>query len=177
MVPEAPLQRTTHGSRPRGEGWFVLNAADAHWLGGDLGCYTRFEGDARFPQIGINISVLQPGEPASMYHRENEQEDFLVLSGACLLVIEGEERLLRQWDLVHCPAGTDHVFVGAGDGLCAVLAVGGRSDDHDIVYPANDVARRHGAASAVTTSSGDEAYKSTRPDVEVPYEERWLPSG
>ena len=33
---------------PGGEGWFVLNAADARWLGDHFGAYTRFEGDARF---------------------------------------------------------------------------------------------------------------------------------
>jgi uncharacterized cupin superfamily protein len=176
MVPEARLQRTNGSSVPHGEGWFVLNAADARWLGGDLGRYTRFEGEPPFPQIGINIGVLKPGEPASMYHRENEQEDFLVLSGACLLLVEGEERLLRQWDFVHCPAGTEHVFIGAGDRLCAVLAVGGRSQQHDTVYPANELAQRHRAGSPVTTSSGEQAYESSSPDLEVPYEEGWLPS-
>jgi uncharacterized cupin superfamily protein len=177
MVPEAPLTRTNGSSVPQGAGWFVLNAADARWLGGDLGRYTRFEGAPPFPQIGINISVLKPGEPASMYHREDDQEDFLVLSGACLLLVEGEERLLRQWDFVHCPAGTDHVFIGAGDRLSALLSVGGRSYGGDTVYPAHDLAQRHGAGSAVTTSSGEQAYASSIPEVEVPYEAGWLPSG
>jgi uncharacterized cupin superfamily protein len=173
MVPEAPLQRTTAGLVPEGDGWFVLNARDARWLGGSLGRYTRFEGDQRFPQLGINIGVLEPGQPASMYHRENDQEDFLVLSGECLLLIEGEERHLRQWDLVHCPAWTEHVFVGAGEGLCTILAVGSRSGG-DVVYPASELAQRHGAGSATTTSLSDEAYKAQQPDVEVPFEERWL---
>src|SRR3954466_9168520 len=123
MVPEARLQRTNEGSVPAGDGWFVLNAADARWLGGDFGSFTRFEGEQRFSRLGINIGVMQPGEPASMYHAEDEQEDFLVLAGEALLLIEGEERRLRQWDLVHCPAWTEHVFIGAGDGPCAILAV------------------------------------------------------
>ena len=104
MVPEAPLERRDGGLAPRGEGWFVLNAKEARWLDGDFGAFTRFEGDVRFPQIGINIGVLQPGQPACMYHGEDEQEDFLVLAGECLLLVEGQERRLRAWDFVHCPA-------------------------------------------------------------------------
>ena len=80
---------------PQGEGWFVLNARDARWGEGDFGAFTRFEGDVRFPQVGINLNVLAPGQPACLYHGENEQEDFLVLSGECLLLIEGEEWPLR----------------------------------------------------------------------------------
>lgn len=45
-----------------------------------------------------------------------------MLSGEALLIVEGE-RPLRQWDLVHCPPGTKHVIVGAGEGACVVLAV------------------------------------------------------
>ena len=52
------------GLMPAGDGWFVLNAKDARWLDGDLGKYTGFEGkEARFPQLGINLNVMQPGEP------------------------------------------------------------------------------------------------------------------
>ncbi len=61
--------------------------------------------------------------PMSMYHWEADQEDFLVLAGEALLVIEGEERPLRRWDFVHCPAGANHVLVGAGRTSCLVLAV------------------------------------------------------
>ena len=123
MVPEAPIEPTAGGLVPTGEGWFVLNARDAVWLDGHFGAYTRFEGEERFPQLGFNIAVLEPGQPACRYHGENEQEDFLVLSGECLLLIEGEERPLKTWDFVHCPARTEHVLVGAGDGPCAVLAM------------------------------------------------------
>jgi uncharacterized cupin superfamily protein len=153
MVPEAPLRRTDAGLVPEGEGWFVVNARDALWKEGAFGSYTRFEGDARFPQLGINIGVLRPGQAACMYHREEDQEDFLVLSGKCLLLVEGEERPLRAWDFVHCPPSTEHVFVGAGDGPCAILAVGGRSS-RDVVYPRADVALRHLAGVERETTSG-----------------------
>ena len=83
--------------------------------------------EARFPQLGINLNVLEPGQPMCLYHRENAQEDFLVLAGECVLIVEGEERPLRRWDFVHCPAGVDHVFVGAGEGPSLVLAVGART--------------------------------------------------
>jgi len=173
VVPEARIESAAGGKVPAGDGWFVLNACEARWLEGDFGAYTRFEGEARFPQIGINIGVLEPGQPACFYHRENEQEDFLVLSGECLLLIESEERRLRAWDFVHCPAWTEHVFVGAGDGPCAVLAVGTRLID-EVVYPASELAQRHGAGVARETQDPDEAYASIGEDRETVYREGWL---
>jgi uncharacterized cupin superfamily protein len=140
--------------------WFVVNVADAsafrHERGGS---FVRLESpDARFPETGINIRVLQPGEPNAKYHSESVQEDFLVLAGECLAILDGEERRLRPWDFVHCEPGTAHVFVGAGDGPCAILMVGARREGKTLHYPANDVAGRYGASAPKTTSSPDEAY-------------------
>ena len=174
MVPEAPMTRTEHGLAPNGEGWFVLNAQEAKWVDGHFGAYTRFEGEPRFPQLGFNIAVLAPGQPACYYHGENEQEDFLVLSGECLLLIEGQERPLRQWDFVHCPAWTEHVFVGAGEGPCAILAVGTRLTD-EVVYPRSEVALRHKAGVEKETREPREAYAEIPADDEVPYRPGWLP--
>jgi uncharacterized cupin superfamily protein len=174
MIPEAPLKQVGEGLSPKGDGWFVVNAREARWRDGDFGAYTRFEGDVRFPQVGINIGVLEPGQPACMYHRESEQEDFLVLSGECLLLIEGEEHRLQAWDFVHCPPWTEHVFVGAGSGPCAILAIGGRPTK-EIVYPANELAQRRGAGVGADTSDPDEAYARFRPDADVPYRDGWLP--
>jgi uncharacterized cupin superfamily protein len=174
VAPEAPLEQTESGSAPKGDGWFVLNAGDARWLDGHFGAYTRFEGDARFSQVGLNIGVLQPGQPSCMYHGENEQEDFLVLAGECLLLIEGEERRLKQWDFVHCPPWTEHVFVGAGDGPCTLLAVGTRLKD-GVVYPESELAQRHQAGVERETREPDEAYAGIRPDVAVEFRDDWLP--
>ena len=174
MVPEAPLEPGEGGHAPRGEGWFVLNARDARWLEGHFGAYTRFEGDARFPSIGINIGVLQPGQPACMYHGENEQEDFLVLSGEALLLVEGEERRVKAWDFIHCPAWTEHVFVGAGDGPCTILAIGSRLTD-DVVYPVSELAQRHDAGVAEETTEPKQAYADIAADVAVGYQDGWLP--
>jgi uncharacterized cupin superfamily protein len=109
-----------------------------------------------------------------MYHGEEEQEDFLVLAGECLLLIEGEERPLKAWDFVHCPSGTEHVFVGAGTGPCAVLAVGSRSGG-GVVYPASELAQRHGAGVPVETRKPEEAYADFKRDTDVAYREGWLP--
>jgi len=174
MVPEAPLKRTDGGLVPEGEGWFVLNAREARWLEGEFGAYTRFEGEVRFPSVGLNIGVLEPGQPACMYHGEDNQEDFLVLSGECLLLIEGEERRLKAWDFVHCPAWTEHVFVGAGEGPCAILAVGTRLSP-DVVYPESELAQRHRAGVERETREPSEAYANVRDDVPVGYREGWLP--
>jgi len=174
VVPEADLKQTEHGLEPSGEGWFVLNARDAKWLDGHFGAYTRFEGEPRFTRLGFNIGVLAPGQAACYYHAEGEQEDFLVLQGECLLLIEGQERALRQWDFVHCPDWTEHVFVGAGDGPCAILAVGTRTGG-DVVYPRSDLALRHGAGVENETREGREAYAEIPPDSEVAYRAGWLP--
>jgi uncharacterized cupin superfamily protein len=174
VVPEARLTRSDGGLVPEGEGWFVVNAREAKWLDGHFGAYTRFEGEARFPQLGFNIGVLSPGQPACWYHGENEQEDFLVLSGECVLLIEGEERTLHQWDFVHCPAWTEHVFVGAGEGPCAILAVGTRLTD-EVVYPRSELALRHRAGVEKETRDGAAAYADIPPDREVGYRPGWLP--
>jgi uncharacterized cupin superfamily protein len=175
VVPEAELRGTEQGREPASEGWFVLNAREAKWLDGHFGAYTRFEGsEARFKKLGFNIAVLAPGQAACYYHGEDDQEDFLVLSGECLLLIEGQERQLRQWDFVHCPDWTEHVFVGAGDGPCALLAVGTRSGS-GVVYPRSELALRHGAGVETETREGREAYADIPPDAEVAYRVGWLP--
>ena len=168
------MEQGDGGLAPSGEGWFVLNAKAARWLDGDFGAYTRFEGDVRFPSVGVNVGVLQPGQAACMYHGEDEQEDFLVLRGECLLLIEGEERALEAWDFVHCPAWTEHVFVGAGEGPCAILAIGSRTGG-EVVYPASELAQRHGAGVAETTRNSKEAYAGNAEDVPAAYREGWLP--
>ena len=113
MVPEAQLDQTAEGLVAKTDGWFVLNAREARWYHADgRSAFCDFEGDVDFTQLGINISVLGPGEPMAMYHWEADQEDFLVLSGEALLIVEGEERPLRPWDFFHCPPGTEHIVVG-----------------------------------------------------------------
>ena len=132
MAQEAELKHGPTGVVPVGEGWFVLNARDARWHhapGRSAVC--EFEGESPFAQLGINLSVLRPGQAMSQYHWEADQEDFLVLAGQGVLIIEGEERSLRAWDLIHCPAGVSHVILGAGTNPCVVMAVGAR--DHSTV--------------------------------------------
>ena len=166
MTDEAPLGPLGQGLAPQGEGWFVLNARAARWLVNDaFGAYTRFEGeeDARFDQVGLNISVLQPGQPMCLYHGEEDQEDFLVLSGECRLLVEGEERLLRPWDFVHCPPGTHHIFVGAGDGPCVILMVGARLEQEELHYPVSELAARYGASVDEETSDFEHVYPRFEP--------------
>jgi len=161
------------------EGWFVVNVADATWESkGEFGGRTRFEKpDARFPNVGVTIQVIEPGQPSGLYHAEEAQEGFLVLAGECLAVIEGEEHALRRWDFLHCPPGTRHVLVGAGDGPCTVLMVGAPRSASltEILYPEDPVARRHGASVTETTRSSKQAYADrtyTGPDVPAPWPER-----
>src|SRR6478672_2339909 len=164
-MPEAPLEDSSSGLAPAGDGWFVVNVRDAQWLTSEngekqpSGSECSFESaKAEFTELGIRLHVLPPGEPNGLYHSESTQEDFLVLSGECLLLVEGEERRLRAWDFVHCPAGTEHIFVGAGDGPCAILMVGARRPDATVHYPVNELAARYGASAAEPTSMSEEAY-------------------
>jgi uncharacterized cupin superfamily protein len=179
VVAHARLERTAHGSVPADDGWFVLNARDARWRHVDERRRSAyFEGDARFPQFGVGLVVLAPGEPMAMYHWEVDQEDFLVLAGAAALVVEGQERPLRQWDFVHCPAGTRHVIVGAGDTPCTVLAIGARERQNAGgewgAYVVDDAARRYDASVAEETTDEDLAY-ARFPFPEATAYGGWLP--
>ena len=120
------MEQSEAGLVAASEGWFVVNVRDAAWVsGGHFADACVIEGDAvPFEQVGYTIAVMQPGQASALYHREANQEDFLVLAGECILLIEGEERRLKAWDFVHCPAMTEHIFVGAGDGPCVVFMAG-----------------------------------------------------
>jgi len=104
------------------------------------------------------VRVLWPGDPSALYHAEDAQEGFLVLSGECMLVVEEQERPLRAWDYFHCPAGTQHVLVGAGEGPCTILMIGARRDAMAVRYPVSAAAARHGASAAKATDDPEEAY-------------------
>ena len=174
-VPEAALKKTDLGLVPEGEGWFVANARDVTWIQSeDRGQDTDFEGRQEWSQLGFRIQVLSPGQHG-LYHRESGQEDFLVVSGECVVVIEGEERRLKQWDFVHCPPWTEHTFVGAGDGPCAIVMVGNRAGGFEVVFPVNEAAAKYGASAREETSKPDEGYAHFGPEERSAYAEGWLP--
>jgi uncharacterized cupin superfamily protein len=160
MTEEAKLEETPAGLTPTDDGWFVVNVRDTAWLTHEAfgsGCVFENRQGAAFPELGINISVMEPGQPLCLYHEENAQEDFLVLAGECVLLVNGEERPLRTWDFVHSPAGTEHVIVGAGTGPAIVLAVGKRPDER-LHYPKSDLAEKYGASAEADTPDPQEAY-------------------
>jgi uncharacterized cupin superfamily protein len=160
---EAAMADTEDGWEVAGPGWFVVNLRES--------AYTRCEGFGQYApteavevaEFGVGVHVLQPGEPNGLYHAEGNQEAFLVLHGECLLLVEGEERRLRQWDFVHSPPWTEHIFVGAGDAPCVILMVGGRSGDSQVRYPVSELAARHNASAVQDTSDPDEAYGTFEP--------------
>jgi uncharacterized cupin superfamily protein len=186
VIPEAPPRETEDGLVAVGGGWFVLNACDARWSerpGRQKVSFTgstEYEADTFFPQLGVNLAVLAPGEPNSMYHWETETEAFLVLSGEALLIVEGQERPLRQWDFVHCPPKTGHVIVGAGDGPCVILAMSSRENQAFGpygAYTANEAARRYGASVEEDVQDADVAYAHVPKSAHTRYRDGWLPSG
>lgn len=161
-----------------GEGWFIVNARESRWRdAGPLGVYCTFEGKRRFPHFGINVSVLEPGQSIAMYHRENGQEAFFVLAGACLVIVENEERPLEKWDFFHCAPGTEHVIVATGEQPAVVLAVGARGvrGGAGIVYPLSKAAARYGASVKHETTKSTEAYAGLPKSKWAPYRDKWLP--
>ena len=130
----------------------------------------------RFEEFGINLTVLQPGQPMTMYHREGYQEGFLVLRGECLLLVEDHEIPLKQWDYFHCPRDVPHAILGAGEGTTSlVLAVGNRVGPDVILYPRDETALKHGAGVEQETPHPKEAYAHvTRPAPDIAFREEFL---
>lgn len=170
MMQEARLEEVGSGLAPVNEGWFIVNAQDAAWVQNDaFGNRCVFESSPRvlaqrpdltpqmFEGVGCTLAILEPGKPNGMYHAETDQENFLVLQGECLLVIEEQELVLHTWDFVHCPAGTAHIFVGRGDAPCVIFMAGARGRD-GIVYPRSVAALAHGAGVEAETFRPSEAY-------------------
>ncbi len=173
------------GLVPASTGWFVMNARDARWFNrpgrGDslplTGC-DEFEAEMFFPILGMSIQVLPPGKPNGTYHWETEQEDFLVLAGEALLIVEGQGRPLRQWDFIHCPPQTRHVFVGVGDRLCVVLTTSSRQFQKDGpwgFYCADEAARRYNASAPEDTQDAEVAYRRFPPSQPKRYRPGLLP--
>jgi len=169
-VREAQLEDSGSGLAPADDGWFVVNVRDAQWLTSEngekqpSGAECGFESqEFEFAQLGIRLHVLEPGESNGLYHSESKQEAFLVLSGECRLLVEGGERLLRPWDFFHSPPGTEHIFVGAGEGPCVILMAGARSGDWRVHYPVSELAARYGASAEEETSDPRQAYVGFEP--------------
>lgn len=185
IVPEASLKHTEVGTVPTTPGWFVLNARDARWAhtpgqghGLALTGIDEHEAETLFPMLGMAIRVMSPGEPSTTYHWETEQEDFLVLSGEATLIVEGRERLVRQWDFVHCPPEARHAFVGAGTGPCVLLCASSRQFQKDGpwgYYCSDPVAKRHNAGSPEDTQDPALAYARFEPGRFMPYSPGLLP--
>jgi quercetin dioxygenase-like cupin family protein len=172
MGPQARLETTENGLVPAEEGWFVLNARDAPWIHAPgRSAVWEIEGKQPFPQLGINLSVLAPGESMAMYHWEADQEDFLVLAGEALLIVEGVERPLRAWDFVHCPAGAAHT-------PSILLAVGARilsTGPAWGAYTVDQTARRHGVGVEQETDDPLVGYEGLKRRKPTRYQSGWLP--
>jgi uncharacterized cupin superfamily protein len=160
-VKEASSRETPYGRLITSDGWFVLNLGDALAVrneekGGAV--YPLESQESPFGDIGVSVRVVWPGQPNALYHAESGQEGFLVLVGECTLIVEEQERPLRQWDYFHCPPSTRHIIVGAGDGPCAILMIGLRPEVERLRYPVSEVAAKYGASAAKDTNEIDEAY-------------------
>ena len=162
MVTEARLERLESGLAPVTPGWFTVNTADAAWVTNEVyGGVCIFESDEFVlrgrpdlteyvkPYAGFTIRVVPPGQPGTLYHAESVQEDFLILMGECVLIIEDQERHLRPWDFVHCPPMCAHAFVATEAGPCVILATGNRRDDHERLSCRSEVALRYDAGTEV----------------------------
>ena len=185
MVPEAELKESGAGLVPATVGWFVLNAKDARWsdkpqqgFAVSLTGRDEYEAETFFPMLGMALRVMQPGDVGTTYHWETEQEDFLVLAGEGLLIVEGEERPLKQWDFVHCPPETKHAYVGTGEGPFVLLCASSRQFQKDGpwgFYCADETAARYNASSPEDTQDGRIAYARFPPSQHTRYRDGLLP--
>ena len=161
---QADMTETPEGLVPEGDGWFIVNVADARGMQGEaFGQAVRFQGEIEFPGFGVNIRRLQPGQPNCYYHRESNPEAFLVLDGECIAVIDDGEHRMRKGDFLYVPANVAHVFVGAGEGPCQILMMGLREDAERVEYPVSEVAARHGASVKEETDDPQVAYGGLTP--------------
>ncbi|HEY2740665.1 MAG TPA: cupin domain-containing protein [Gaiellaceae bacterium] len=158
--------------------WYVRNVREMKWWDvGPRGIVTEFVDDDDDPQVGVNLFVLAPGQPMAMYHWEADQEGFLLLSGEALLIIEDQERPLRQWDYFHCPPNVSHTIVGAGSGPAAILAIGARQSQDGPAwggYPYSEVAMRHDASAEEETTDPEVAYARFPSGKPTEFQEGWL---
>ena len=157
-----------------GTAWALRSVRDAEWWQNRPGGFVAELVPGEGTQVGANVWVLAPGDPMSMYHWEGDQEGFLVLSGDALLIVDDEERLLRQWDYFHCPGGVAHTIVGAGDGPAVILAVGARSGDDSGAFPYSEVATRHNASAEEETDVSKVAYARFPAAERAEFSEDWL---
>jgi uncharacterized cupin superfamily protein len=145
---------------PQTAGWFVVNARDVPWQHNELRSVARFggEGEAHFDDLGVSLYRLAPGQAMSMYHHEAGQEDFLLLRGRAIAIVEGHERPMAPWDLLHCPPRVAHTIVAAGDQPALVFAVGARKERGSARYPVESAAIHRGAGVDEATATAVEAY-------------------
>jgi uncharacterized cupin superfamily protein len=185
VTPEAELEDTGAGLVAASPGWFVMNVRDARWfekpgMGHSLPLtgVDEYEAETFFPMLGMSIRVVGPGEPTTIYHWETEQEDFLVLAGEGVLIVDGQEQPVKAWDFVHCPPGTKHVFAGAGDGPCVLLCASSRQFQKDGpwgFYCVDEAAEKYDASAPEETQDNSVAYARFEPARETRYREGLLP--
>jgi hypothetical protein len=98
-----------------------------------------------------------------------------------VLIVEGQERQLKAWDFFHCPGGTEHIIVAAGEEAAIVVAVGARGPGvgGGVVYLVSEIAARSGSSVERETTSSAEAYEKVHVDLPrskfVTYRSGWLP--
>ena len=157
----------------------MLNARECPWVEGDkTGLYVGFEDEENdpFDQIGLNVRILQPGQAIGMYHHEAGQEDFLVLQGEGLAIVDGEERELRAWDLLHCEPGVAHMIKATGDRPLLLVCAGARTGEprNGTMYVVNETARKHGLSVDEDTPDNRAVYADYHFGW-VEYRDGWLP--
>jgi uncharacterized cupin superfamily protein len=172
---EAQLKETEAGLVPQEPGWFVMDVREARWFdkasqGWSVpltGC-DEYEAETFFPMLGMAIRVVSAGQPTGTYHWETEAEDFLVLSGEGVLIVEGEERPLRQWNFVHCPPETKHAFAGTSEQPMVLLCASSRQFQKDGpwgYYCKDETAAKYNASAPEDTQDGrlaDERFEPQR---------------
>ena len=75
--------------------------------------------------IGVSHWRYAPGFRSPIGHKHREQEEaYLVIAGSGRILLDGEVRELRQWDLVRVSPEVVRAFAAGPEGL-EIVAVGG----------------------------------------------------
>lgn len=160
--------------------WFVVHHDDAPWRGSAGHAYVdlvEVGGEGSFGQYGFSVDVLDPGCGNSYHYEAHEDESFLVLDGEFDLVVQGELHRVGAGEFVHCPAGTPHLFVGAGARPASIVMLGRRGiappGGFDGEYLPDPHAARFGLCVDAPTSDPDVAYAGRPPYGPVPVPRPW----
>ncbi|SDK54933.1 cupin domain-containing protein [Aliiruegeria lutimaris] len=98
-----------------------INDAPLEWLGVSHKTILSPEQTGGAMSIVESVSPPESGPPRHIHH--NEDETFVVLSGACKIWVEGKEATIAAGETAFIPRGKEHSFKVIGSAPCRKLII------------------------------------------------------